>query len=262
MYLWKYWRESRIAFLASLIGVAVMLVLIYTGHSITIEPPPPFAGISGVLPVALALEAVPIIFLAWSFGSFGVGRDLGEKSGSFLFSRPRSLAFFVWRDWGFGLAQLLVIVIGVNMVLGFEFYRLLVSLGDPYHGSFLLSGRPVPLAVIVALNCVGGFLLAALVFGLTYFSTVLVRNVKGVMLGAGVLLSYIVLKEVVSHYWPWISLPTIIPQEFAVSHPSQTSGRAVISFVDNLGLFLTIRFAVILLFPLAAQFLLQKRDIE
>ena len=44
---------------------------------------------------------LPFAFLALKFGSFGVGRDLGEGSGSFLFSRPRSRAFFVWSDWGY-----------------------------------------------------------------------------------------------------------------------------------------------------------------
>jgi hypothetical protein len=257
MYLWKYWRETRIVFVASLIGIAGLLVLVWRQHgSMTIEPRPPFAGISAVLPGALILEAIPVIFLAWIYGSCGVGRDLGERSGSYLFSKPVSRAFFVWRDWGFGLAQLLVIVIGVNMVLGFELYRLLVSFGDPFHGSFLLSGKPVSLATIVSLNCAAGFLLAALVFGLTYFSTVLVKSAKGVMLGAGILVAYIALKGVAAHYWPWITLPNVIPTEFAETASRQTG------FADNLGLFLAIRAMVVMMFPFAVQLLLQKRDIE
>jgi hypothetical protein len=257
MYLWKYWRETRIVFAASLVGIAGLFLLVWKQHgSMVIEPRPPFYGISAVLPGVLMIEAVPLIFLAWIYGSCGVGRDLGERSGSYIFSRPVSRAFFVWRDWGFGLAQLLVIVIGVNMVLGFELYRLLISFGDPYHGSFLLSGRPVPLAAILSMNCVVGFLLAALVFGLTYFSTVLIRSAKGVMLGAGVLVAYVALKGVAEHYWPWIALPTVIPSEF-----TQTALRTT-GFADNLGIFLAIRALVLLLFPVAALFLLQKRDIE
>jgi len=127
-----------------MVGLAGLFFLVWKQHgSMMIEPRPSFEGISAVLPGALVLEAIPVIFLAWIYGSCGVGRDLGERSGSYLFSKPVSRAFFVWRDWGFGLAQLLVIVIGVNMVVGFELFRLLVSFGDPYHGSFLLSGRPV-----------------------------------------------------------------------------------------------------------------------
>ena len=257
MYLWKYWRETRIVFVASMVCLAGMFFLVWKQNgSMMIEPRPSFEGISAVLPGALVLEAIPVIFLAWIYGSCGVGRDLGERSGSYLFSKPVSRAFFVWRDWGFGLAQLLVIVIGVNMVVGFELFRLLVSFGDPYHGSFLLSGRPVPLAAIVSLNCLAAFLLAALVLGLTYFSTVLIRSAKGVMLGAGVLVAYIVVKEVIAHYWPGITLPNLIPTEFAQT-PQRTTG-----FADNLGVFLAIRALVVLLFPVAALFLLQKRDIE
>jgi hypothetical protein len=256
MYLWKYWRETRLAFGASLIGIAVLLVLVYRSSPITIEPRPSFAGLSALLPAILFFQAVPIIFLSWLYGSCGVGRDLGEKSGSFVFSRPRSRAFFVWRDWSFGLVQLLAIVVGINMVLGYELYRLLAGFGDPFHGSFLLSGRPVSVPVIVSLNCAVAFLLAALVFGLTYFSTVLAKSAKGVMLGAGILVAYIALKEVAAHYWPWITLPNVIPTGYT------TTPLQVVSFANNLGIFLVIRALVLLLFPVAALFLLQKRDIE
>jgi len=77
-----------------------------------------------------------------------------------------------------------------------------------------------------------------------------------VMLGAGILVAYVVVKEVLTHYWPWITLPNVIPTEFA-----QTSQRTT-GFADNLGVFLAIRALVVLLFPVAALFLLQKRDIE
>jgi len=255
MYLWKYWRESRLAFGASLVGVAGLLVLILLQHLI-VDTRGGYGGFTNVLPMELFIQAVPLAFVAWIYGSFGVGHDLGERSGSYLFSRPRSYASFVWRDWSFGLVQLLLITVALNLVIGVEIYRLLHLIGDPYRGNLLIAGKLVPVSTVVWLHCVGAFVLAGLVFGLTYFSTILTRHAKGVMLGAGILLVYILVKQTAEHYWPWLNLPNLVPTEYA------SSGEKVTGFAKDLGVDLAIRAAVILIFPFAAELLLRKRDIE
>jgi hypothetical protein len=100
MYLWKYWRETRIIFGTSVVSIAIMFVVNLWSQNV--DPLQSFDQLLTIIPTALALQAFPISFIAWLLGSFGVGRDLGERSGSYLFSRPRSRGFFVWHDWGLG----------------------------------------------------------------------------------------------------------------------------------------------------------------
>jgi hypothetical protein len=58
---------------------------------------------------------------------------------------------------------LLPIVALLNLV-----FEVLVH-GEPLHGSVVIAGRPVTLAFIVWLNFSASFLLAGLVYSLTYF---------------------------------------------------------------------------------------------
>jgi hypothetical protein len=185
-----------------------------------------------------------------------VGRDLGERSGSYLFTRPRNRAYFVWCDWGVGMALLLPIVALLDLVLGVLIHRIIVAVGDPLHGSLVISGRPVTLAFIIWLNFGAAFLLAGLVFSVTYFSTVLVKHAKGLIYGAGVLVGYVFLEQVVPHYWSAIHLPKLVMEVFVESN------RLVTGISDHLGLSVAIRTALIVLFPLATQLILRKTDVD
>jgi hypothetical protein len=255
MYLWKYWRETRIAFSVGLVGIAILFVLISKERNLVISGNPPFDQFARLFPATLFVQAVPVSFFAWLFGSAGVGRNLGDGSGSYLFTRPTNRGFYVWRDWSFGLGQLLALVVLVNVVVGFQLYRLMVAVGDPLHGRVALASGPVTPAFLVGLNCVVAFLFAALVFSLTYFSTILMKHSKGVMLAAGVLLGYIILKTVVNHYWPSVDLPPLIAAGFF--GPSSR----LPTLANHLGAFLAARAGFILLFPIAAQLVLEKTDI-
>jgi hypothetical protein len=255
MYLWKCWRDTRIVLAASLVCIGVLFVSIVS-KDIVIDHHAPFEKLSNILPFALTIQAFPISFVAWLLGSFGVGRDLGERSGSYVFTRPKSRAYFVWCDWGVGMAQLLPIAALLNLVLGVLLHRIIVSVGDPLHGSVIIVGRPVTLAFIVWLNFGAAYLLAGLVFSLTYFSTVIAKHAKGLIYGAGVLVGYLFLEQIVPHYWPGIHLPNLVLQEFIQSH---LEVRGISSY---LGVSAVIRAAIILAFPFAAQFVLQKTDIE
>jgi hypothetical protein len=216
----------------------------------------PFEELSTILPFMLTMQAFPVSFVAWLLGSFGVGRDLGERSGSYLFTRPRNRAYFVWCDWGVGMALLLPIVALLDLVLGVLIHRIIVAVGDPLHGSLVISGRPVTLAFIIWLNFGAAFLLAGLVFSVTYFSTVLVKHAKGLIYGAGVLVGYVFLEQVVPHYWSAIHLPKLVMEVFVESN------RLVTGISDHLGLSVAIRTALIVLFPLATQLILRKTDVD
>ncbi len=254
MYLWKCWRDTRVVLAASLLCIAALFVFILR-HNLVLDRGP-FEFLPNIFPVLLIVQAFPLSFVAWLLGFFGVGRDLGERSGSYLFTRPRSRAYFVWCDWSVGMAVLLPIVAFLALLFGALLRRIIVALGDPLHGSVMIAGSPVTLTFIVWLNFVAAFLLAGLVFSLTYFSTVLVKHAKGLIYGAGVLVGYIFLEQVVPHYWPGIHLPTLALQAFIQSH------RNVTGISNHLGVSVAIRAAIILLFPFATQFVLQKTDID
>jgi hypothetical protein len=255
MYLWKCWRDTRIVLVASLVCLGVLFLAIVS-KDIVIDHHAPFERFSSVLPFALTVQAFPVSFVAWLLGSFGVGRDLGDRSGAYVFTRPRSRAYFVWCDWGVGMALLLPIVALLNLVFGVLLHRLIVAVGDPLQGSVFIAGRPVTLAFIVWLNFSASFLLAGLVYSLTYFSTVLVKHAKGLIYAAGVLVGYLFLEQIAPHYWPGIHLPNLVLQEFIQSN------RLVTGISNHIGVSVVIRFAIILLFPFAAQYVLLKTDLE
>jgi D-serine dehydratase len=60
----------------------------------------------------------------------------------------------------------------------------------------------------------------------------------------------------VKHYWPDITLPDLTLSEFSMSH------SMIVGFARNLGLSIALRTALALAFPVAAQLLLQQRDID
>jgi hypothetical protein len=240
MYLWKYWRESRITLLSSL-AVAILFFTLILNE---IFPDPTFADGPAIV--------LPLIFLAWRFGSFGVGHDLDDNCGSYLLTRPRSRSHFVWHDWGFGMAQLTLIVITLNVLIAIA--------GHLVHAPGTIKGvvpSSLPLTAVVMLNCVADLLLVALIFGTTYFFIVLLK-LKGLLVSAGVLLSYpLGLVPVVKHYWPTIKLPSLLLAEFIRSTDGSIAGLA-----DHLGFSVVARAGITLIFPFAAIQLLQRRDVE
>ena len=235
MYMWKYWRETRLVFGISLFIIALLfgqfLRLNLLSDNLASYPSESIADLF-TLPTLPFFQTAPIAFLSWIMGSFGVGGTLGEMGGSYLFSRPRGRGYFVWRDWGFGMAQLLLVIILLNLVIGFQIHDWIVSAGDRFHGSLVLLGRPVTLSTLFCLNTVAESLFAGLVFGLTYFSMIIVKSMRGIILGAGVLLGYVVLNIIIGSFWPSIHLPSLllaVHQQFMNSLPPAT-GHADLFF--------------------------------
>ena len=262
MYMWKYWRETRLV-----LGISLFMIALLFGHflksnllsdKLASYPQESIAHLFDV-PTLPFFQTTSIAFLSWIMGSFGVGGTLGEMGGSYLFSRPRGRGYFVWRDWGFGMAQLLLVILLLNLVFGFQIHHWIVSAEDRFHGSLVLLGRPVPLSTFVCLNTVAESLFAGLVFGLTYFSIIIMKSTKGIILSAGVLLGYVVLNIIIGSFWPSIHLPSLVldvhPQ-FINSLPPAT-GHANVSFAVSA----STRFVALFFFPTAAQILLEKRDI-
>jgi hypothetical protein len=152
------------------------------------------------------------------------------------------------------MAELLIVTVLLNLVIGLELYRIFAGGGAGSQGGGLLADPAVSPVLSVSLTCFASFLLTGLIFSLTYFSTILIKSSKGTMLGAGALLGYVILKAVVAHYWPSVVLPGLLPDLPLLA-------RTLSGIAGPLWLSLALRAVVVLLFPFAAQFVLEKADL-
>jgi hypothetical protein len=246
MYLWKYWRESRITFGVGVLALGLLLAISLRGHFVLASTNPRETVPNPINPI-LFLSAAPLAIFAWFMGSFGVGRNLGEGAGAYLLTRPRRRSWFVWRDWAFGLALIAVLVILYDL---FEAKLL--------PGSIKLRDLPekVSLTHLLALNDVILFLFCGLIFGVVYLLTIVLKNALGTLAAGGLLAGYVILGGVIHHYYD-LQLPYLMLRGY-VSSP--VTG-AVVGIADHIGISVAIRTAVLLLFPIAAQLILERSDI-
>jgi hypothetical protein len=265
MYLWKYWRESRIVFLAGLLLIGLHMAVILSGHghmtvmtggqgSASDLRHPGVADdlrqVTSVLFVFFYVQIAPLGFFAWLVGSFGVGRDLGEGAGSFLFTRPRKRAAFVWSDWGCGMAEVVVMCVLANLAIWMMIHRVLLSMGDPLGGRVVFGDNAVPLSTAMTMSTAGGILIAGLIFSVTYASTVVMRHARGVILSIGLFVGYLLAGAVVHHYWSAVRFPDLTLHAFTPHGPNTDAGWEIAA-----------RVAVLLIFPLLAQFSLERAEL-
>jgi hypothetical protein len=252
MYLWKYWRESRIAVVIGILVLAGITAMSFNGHGGGIENPRAYAG---VLYVLLFATAGVLALFAWAMGSFGMGRSLGEGAGAFLLTRPRSRSWFVWRDWSAGLGPVALFVALTNVLEGWDLYRGLQAGGAPA-GQMLLHGSPEYASLVhsLSLNAVSIFLFCGIVFGVIYLATIALKNALGIIVGAGVLAGYVILGALLDHYTGH-QLPDLLQRVFL----SPQGGPG--GLVDHLSASLAIRAGIVVLFPVAAQLILERSDI-
>jgi hypothetical protein len=258
MYLSKQWRESRIISIIAILTLAIMLMLVVKGN-IAINsvgsPQDSHNGFSMVFIPIFYLEAIVIAFWGWLAAGIGVGKNLGDDSGSFLFTRPRRRAWFVWNDWGYAMAQIAIIIVAANLMLGFLLGRIFAIMHSPGAVQLTPESAPIPLSILMTLISIGVLLFAGLIYGFTYLCTILIKRTSGVMLGAGVLFAYAVIRGLLGYYYPSFRLPDLIPNLFAINRHS-FSGLS-----DHLGLSLAIRAAVVLALPVATQAILDRSEI-
>jgi len=263
MYLLKQWRESRIISGLALLGLVLLLAgviklnfLVDSAHvGQHNDPRQIMKALTGFLLAIFYTESLLVAFWGWLAAGIGVGKNLGEDSGSFLFTRPRRRAWFLWNDWGYAMAQIAIIIAFINLMFGLWIERGLAYIHTP--GVIYLNdnGDPVSLLAVMLLISIGALLFAGLIYGLTYFSTVLIKRASGVMLGAGILVGYLILRGVIHHYYPSIHFPDLIMNVFDISHPS------LYGVNEHLGINVAARAVVMLLFPLAAQVILERSEI-
>jgi hypothetical protein len=262
MYLSKQWHESRIISGLAILALALMLLLVTKGHFAINSSHGDFhvsqdgaSGLSFVFVPLFYVEAALVAFWGWLAAGIGAGQNLGDESGSFLFTRPRRRAWFLWNDWGYAMAQIGLIVLLSNLMIGSLMGHALVALHSPGSVRLMPDGAPIPLFLMMLLVSVGVLLFAGLIYGITYLCTILLQRSAGVMLGAGILVGYEVLRGLLHHYVPAIHLPDLILGLFNFTH-SPFNGLS-----GNLGIAIAARTVVMLLFPLAAQVVLERSEI-
>lgn len=261
MYLLKQWRESRILTGLAILALALLLIGAIKGHvtfdAAWAQHPHPQRVMDGTFAFTIGIlyaEAVLVSFWGWLAGGIGAGKNLGEDSGSFLFTRPRRRAWFLWNDWGYAMAQIAAIILLTNLIFGFWVERILASLHSPWVFNIGSSAAPIPLLAVFLLISIAVLLVAGLVYSISYFSTIVLKRTAGVMLGAGILLGYLILRGVIHHYYG-VELPSLIMRVFDFGHHSFHG------IAGSLGLSIAARTLVMLAFPFAAQLILDRSEI-
>jgi len=252
MYFWKCWRDTRISFivyltmyLASAAAAVLLTAAVHdneAGWSIVRGGSPErIAQIWRGARSALAVGAVLLGSMAGlGLGATGVGDEFQPRTLEFLLTRPRRRSYFIWTGWTAGAAQILVI--------GTLTVSVAVALLVFVTGS-VLTWRIVG---TLPLLCLG----AVLVFGLTYFLTVLTRSGRhGLHLGLACVVVYPLLAAALEHWWQ-IKLP--VPFDMVagvaghdlrgIAQPFPTAALAGWT-------------AVAMTFPFAAQWLFNRADI-
>lgn len=260
MYLSKQWRESRILSVLAVLGLVLLLALVVKG-AVAIDTVD-FGKVrnnhgkfgDAFIPL-FYVEAVLIGFWGWLIAGIGVGKNLGEDSGSFLLTRPHSRAWFLWSDWGYAMAQIAAIIVLANLMIGLLVAHILHLMHLPAAIEFPEPGRSISVFAFMVILSVGVLLFAGLIYGLTYFSTIVLKRSIGVMLGAGILVAYLIISGLVHYYYPTIHLPNLIIPIF------QWEPLKLPFASNNLALKMVARAAVMMAFPVAAQFILDRSEI-
>lgn len=262
MYLSKLWREGR---LLTILAVVALLLLFaglvrfdYFLGSVQMQHPDPqqiAGGIVGFLVGILYTESILVSFWGWLSAGIGIGKNLGEDSGSFLLTRPRRRAWFLWNDWGYTMAQIAAIIAVTNLIFLFSIEHILAILHVPAVVPIDGNAGSISVPFLMLLISIAVLLVAGLIYGISYFSTILIKRTSGVMLGAGILLGYFILGGVLHHYAPSVHLPSLVMNIFAHGH------HAPPGLTGHLGINIAARAIAMLAFPFAAQLILDRSEI-
>lgn len=184
MYLWKCWRDTRSFFIVSLVIAAIVMpvaaVVCVGTHLVEDFGTSAFLSTFGLILTAVAL----------GLGAVGAIHEFAEKTAHFLFTKPRTRAYFVWVGWAVGCAEFLAVAV-VNLLAGW----LTLSHYSKVSGSITTHNVVDPLIFCLWAYC------------LTYALTVLLRNgLKG--LGASMAILFGLPFFAAAVRWRWhIDLP-------------------------------------------------------
>jgi hypothetical protein len=258
MYLWKCWRESRLFFvLNAALFVVFGCLTLETGVLHDYNP-----YHYGVL-ASLASLLIVTCAVVWYFGQMGLGRHFHQNAGDFLFTRPRSRRYFVWSEWGFGMlsAVVLTAVLGTWFLIGGHLPTVHVThtvmIGNStrtVQTTTTAMALGVPIFPLILLAGMSILLFAGILTGLAQFFSLLFRN-GGYGLAAG--LATLIL-------YGWANLLLVKYRDIHLPNPFFVSfsiyGHAL-TLVPHFAVELILRTALILVFPLLTQLVVERRDV-
>jgi len=184
MYVWKCWRDTRAFFIAlAVISAAttpiMAALIVHTGlHD-------GFGRNIFIPTVAFILFVV-----ALGLGAIGAVQEFTDKTAHFLFTKPRSRAYFVWTGWAVGCVEFLAIIL-VNLLSGW----LTVAHYSEAPLKTALNG-------LLKAHDIGLIISTLILFSLTYSMTAALRNgLKG--LGASMGTATVVQAAVIGIRLKW-----------------------------------------------------------
>lgn len=160
MYFWKCWRDTRTFFIAFLIIAAAVIPLtafVCNGTGIMREG---FG--TGTVEATFGLLMTVITL---GLGAIGAIHEFTDKAVHFLFTKPRSRAYFVWVGWSVGCMEVLGIA-AVNLLAGSATLAF-------YHPGHFLSAL---FAALKGFDIAGIFIYGIFVYGQTYALTAVLRS--------------------------------------------------------------------------------------
>jgi hypothetical protein len=228
MYLWKCWRDTRAFFLVFLIAAAIVMPVaasVCTGTGLVEEfGASAFQSTFGLILLAAGL----------GLGAIGAIHEFGDKTADFLFTKPRSRAFFVWASWAVGGCELLAIAL-VNLLAGWMTMARYSK--NPFHSAVFGS--------VTAGQIVEAVIMAVYAYCVTYSLTAVLRNgLKG--LGASMGIVFGLPFFAIAIRWRW---------HLNVPIPPMAIGRLSLIVSHIVWMF------VALLFVFAAQMVIERAEL-
>jgi ABC-type transport system involved in multi-copper enzyme maturation permease subunit len=241
MYFWKCWRETRVTFYVFLFMAVTSLALLWKFVDASELPAKQVFAFAWVILVLASSTLLPLAGI--SFGATGISDEFALKTASFLLTKPRSIAYFVWTAWATNAVQFLALTGSMVLV-----------------GASILSWRcHVPVTGRLLLAFVPTLIMTFLLFGMTYLLGVLHKNGRnGFLSSLGVVIVFPTICLTLERYWH-IRLPSpadMYPVGMGelISHPELAS--TLPHFWPLIGWLL-----VALAFPFIAQLVLERTEV-
>ncbi|MGH9604854.1 MAG: hypothetical protein ACRD3N_04055 [Terracidiphilus sp.] len=255
MYLWQYWRDTRRPIYIYL-GSLFLFVLIW---AIGMTSMPTAYTVNGsaenlweiAVVMTFTVTLLCALIMTFVLGNNNVGSEIQKGTGDFLLTRPQPRHYFVWAGWAAGMVEIVALMaISAAVALGCMTIAAGPALWRQARWTARLNTQgPITSVTLIAMNLV---LLAAVIFGLTYFLTVLFKNAaRGVVTSMAIVFGYYAMSEVL-RLWAGISLPAFNFAQHAVTVvPWYLAPRVEIPFWTILAI----------AFPFGAQVALNRSDI-
>lgn len=161
MYLWKCWRDARLAVAIFFVPI-VMMVYSFLRHAPAQIMTGSNASAEWLLTRGLSIMGILLLFVAWSLGGDGIGHAIAEDRGAFLLTRPRLRRFFIWADSGCSFGLMAALAWGMTLLFVLLMLTHVIRFGPGMSVS--------PLAYL--LIPLSGVVFAGLVYAVTYLCTV------------------------------------------------------------------------------------------